>query len=135
MGVAVVEDFSDGVPGGAPSVAKGFFIRCVESGDEDVADVSDGGGLLGRDGSGCDSFLKIVLNRADIAFIKMFPGKSREMTGGRLGVCGTMQGVEVGGAEALMIALGELRAVAAVGKGKAAEGKGGIVCALARHYC
>jgi hypothetical protein len=133
VGVGVVEEFADSVPIGTGSVAKGLSLRFAERRNEDVADVVHGGGLLGRDGLGFDGFLKIGLNLADIGFIKILAGQRREMTGGSLGVYGTMQGLEVGGAETLMVGVGGKSAVAAVGEGEAAERRVGIVYALARH--
>ena len=133
VSVGVVEEFADGVPVRACSLAKGLGLRFAERGDEQVANVVHCAGLAGTDGLGFDGFLKISLDLADIEFIKIFPGERGKMTGRRLGVRGTMQGVEVGGAKTLMVGLGGESAVAAVGKGEAAEGKVGVVLALARH--
>ena len=133
MGFAFGEQLADGVPVGASALAECLGFYLTKTGDERVADVIHGGGFFGGDSLGVDGLWKIREHLKVVGPIEMFPMERQEMTSGILGAGGAIHGVEVGQAKTVIVGMGRESAVAAVGKGEAAEGRAWRIGALTGH--
>jgi len=75
MGVAVVEEFTDGVPVGSCALAESSFFGRSETGEKDLANVGHGGCFVGRNGLGCHRSLETAYDLKNFRLVERIGGE------------------------------------------------------------